>query len=170
MRHLKKKIIRSFIDLELSENKREDVEKHLGECPRCQNLVKNARQNIDFIKEQIDFLAPEEIPSQIPPLLSQSEKKETSMPFFYRLIFSSVRVPSFVMIITGSIILTLSVLLYSGSLKAEKFKSQHVIKETKGRIEMITPMGVELIPLDFKISEFTPIENPNILVLREAKE
>ncbi len=170
MRHLKKKIIRSFIDRELSEIKRKEVEKHLGECQRCQNLVKNANQEIKFIKKQIDFLAPEETPSQIPPLLGQREKKETSMPFFHKLIFSSVRVPSIVLIMTGSIILTLSVLLYSGSLKAEKYKPRHAMKKTKSRIEMISPTGVESILLDFKISEFTPIENPNILVLRGDEE
>jgi hypothetical protein len=170
MRHLRKNTIRSFIDRELSENRRKDVETHLGECPRCQSLVENVSREIDFVKKQIDYLAPEEIPSQIPPLPGQSEKKGTSAPFFYRLIFSSVRVPSVVLIMTGSIILILSVLLYSGSIKAEKYKPQHVIKETISMIELISPTEVDLIPLDFEISEFTLIENPNILVLRGDEE
>jgi hypothetical protein len=169
MKHLRKNIIRSYIDRELSEIKRKEVEKHLNECPKCQSYLKNASQNIDFIKKQLNFLAPEKIPSQIPPLPAQAEKS-ASRSFLYRLIFSTVRVPSVVLVIAGLIITTLSVLVYSGNIKTEKLKPQLVMNETKGRIEMFSPMGVRSIPLDFEIGEFTPIENPNILVLKGDEE
>jgi anti-sigma factor RsiW len=170
MRHLKKNIIRSYIDRELSGKKRKEVEKHLDICPKCQSCLKNASQNIDFIKKQLSFLAPEKIPSSIPQILKKIERKEVSRSFLYRFIFSSVRVPSLVLVIAGFIILTLSALVYSGNIKTEKLKPQLVMNETKGRIEMFSPMGVRSIPLDFEIGEFTPIENPNILVLREDEE
>jgi len=58
---LKKETIMHYLDNEMDDNKRENVEKHLALCESCHSAVKNIRDEIEFVKSNLNILNPAEI-------------------------------------------------------------------------------------------------------------
>jgi len=80
---LKKETIMHYLDNEMDDNKRENVEKHLALCDNCRNAVKSMRDEIEFVKSHLSILNPADI--TVPSFdhsLPDDKKMERMVPVF----------------------------------------------------------------------------------------
>jgi len=61
MKHLNDKTIQNYIDNELPESERKEIESHLEKCPSCKQKVETKRVFSDKLKKSLETLAPEDI-------------------------------------------------------------------------------------------------------------
>jgi len=61
MKHLNDKTIQSYIDNELPESERKEIESHLEKCPSCKQKVETQRAFSDKLKKSLETLAPDDI-------------------------------------------------------------------------------------------------------------
>ena len=60
MKHLNNKTIQSYIDNELPESKRKEIESHLEECLLCKQKVESQRAFTDKLKKSLETLTSDE--------------------------------------------------------------------------------------------------------------
>ena len=61
MKHLNDKTIQSYIDNELPESERKEIESHFEKCPSCKQKVETQRAFSDKLKKSLETLAPDDI-------------------------------------------------------------------------------------------------------------
>ena len=61
MKHLNDKTIQRYIDNELPENERKEIETHLEKCASCRQKVESQRVFSDKLKKSLETLAPDNI-------------------------------------------------------------------------------------------------------------
>ena len=61
MKHLNDKTIQNYIDNELPESERKEIESHLEKCPSCKQKVETQRAFSDKLKKSLETLAPDDI-------------------------------------------------------------------------------------------------------------
>ena len=64
MKHLNDKTIQSYIDNELPESERKELETHLEKCPSCKQKVESQRDFSDKLKKSLDTMVSDDI--QVP--------------------------------------------------------------------------------------------------------
>ena len=64
MKHLNDKTIQSYIDNELPESERKEIEAHLEKCPSCKQKVESQRVFSDKLKKSLDTMVSDDI--QVP--------------------------------------------------------------------------------------------------------
>lgn len=62
MKHLNDKTIQSYIDNELLESERKEIESHLEKCPSCKQKVETQRTFSDKLKKSLDTMVSDDIP------------------------------------------------------------------------------------------------------------
>ena len=62
MKHLNDKTIQSYIDNELLESERKEIESHLEKCPSCKQKVETRRAFSDKLKKSLDTMVSDDIP------------------------------------------------------------------------------------------------------------
>jgi len=62
MKHLNDKTIQSYIDNELPESERKELETHLEKCPTCKQKVESQRVFSDKLKKSLDTMVSDDIP------------------------------------------------------------------------------------------------------------
>lgn len=166
MKHLRKEDIFDFLEMERHNKKKNKVETHLSDCEECKSLLEETKEEICYVNEKLDFLAPEYIPSQIPPIIFKDGENVEKSSLLYKLVRSTIQVPSIVFVLMISIILIFSVLLFNKSDGLIENISSTYEKSNKNNVRIVTQERIETIRLDFNISEFKPIIEPNFIVLR----
>lgn len=61
MKHLNDKTIQSYIDNELPESERKEIESHFERCPSCKQKVESQHAFSDKLKKSLENLAPDHI-------------------------------------------------------------------------------------------------------------
>ncbi|MBR5082240.1 MAG: zf-HC2 domain-containing protein [Bacteroidales bacterium] len=61
MKHLNDKTIQNYIDNELPERERKELETHLEKCPLCKQKAESQRVFSDKLKKSLDTMVPENI-------------------------------------------------------------------------------------------------------------
>jgi hypothetical protein len=62
MKHLNDKTIQYYIDNELPESERKEIESHLEKCPSCKQKVETQRVFSDKLKKSLDTMVSDDIP------------------------------------------------------------------------------------------------------------
>ena len=62
MKHLNDKTIQNYIDNELPESERKELETHLEKCPSCKQKVESQRVFSDKLKKSLDTMVSDDIP------------------------------------------------------------------------------------------------------------
>ena len=62
MKHLNDKTIQNYIDNELPERERKELETHLEKCPSCKQKVESQRDFSDKLKKSLDTMVTDDIP------------------------------------------------------------------------------------------------------------
>ncbi len=168
MKCLKKKNIREFLDGEVTLKERGKIEGHLSLCPKCKKALKKTEEEIHFVKDQMECLAPLTIPYQIPIFAKEIKDKEKIRPSLKRLVLFPVRIPAFVLILMGVLILAMAVVLFSKNLKWSQHEFLRIPKSEESTLCISFEKGAQFISLDLDLSQFKPIEDPQIIVLREV--
>lgn len=62
MKHLNDKTTQNYIDNELPESERKEIETHLEKCPSCKQKVESQRVFSDKLKKSLDTMVSDDIP------------------------------------------------------------------------------------------------------------
>lgn len=170
MKHLRKRDIFDFLEKERHNKKKNKVEAHLSVCKECQRRLEETKEEICYLNEKLDFLSPENIPSQIPPIIFKDSEYVEKSSLLNKFVGSTIQVPSVVFVLMVSIILVFSVLLFNKSAGLIENISRNYEESNKNNVRIVTQERIETIRLDFNLAEFTPIMEPNFIVLREEEK
>jgi len=161
MSHLKRSFIQAFIDLELSSREKNLVEGHLSACSRCRYELQKATNNRNWIKSELSLFNLDSIPPHADFVIPSGEITKNS--FMEKFILVPIKVPSFFLIVLGSIIIILGGLLY---LEKPKMHALNYLQEQDSNENIITIIAdneIEYIPFVVSPKNFVPIKDPRIL-------
>ena len=167
MGHLKNESLRSYLDRELSEKKRIEVEAHLADCPICRDKLQGLQAAADQVRITWELLATSQIPPPGLGIVPAHLKVKSVRPLFRRLIISHVRVPSIVLILMSFLMIVLAGMVYLGKNQSRENAVSPVAESHREYLTVFSPNGVESFPVDFSLSRFEVVQNPIIMVIKE---
>ncbi len=170
MKCLKRKKIQAFIDNELSPNERGEIEKHLFECATCKHRLNSVKEKIDFIKSGLESLNPITIPQIVAVDRMQQKGEKQLKSSLRKFVFSTVRVPALVLVVVAVINLTLFGMIFSKLVTSGKFDASVKTGLKEDTLYLHVQDNIHVIPVDFDLSAFSPIKNPNIVVLSQEEQ
>ena len=170
MKCLKRKKIQAFIDNELPLKERGKFEKHISDCSTCKRRLNSVQKKIDFIKSGLESLNPITIP-QIDGLdrMQQKGKKWLKSPI-RKFVFSTVKIPVLALVVLGIMNLTLFGMIVSNILTSGEFDASPIKGLKEDALYLHVQDSVHIVPVDFDLSTFSPIKNPNIVVLSQEEQ
>lgn len=170
MKCLKKEEIRAFLDNEFFQKEKKKIEKHLSECPKCQNIKKEIKEEINFVELKMTLLNPKTIPQERPFDLERVKREEKKQLSLKRFVLSPIKVPAGVLHLLGTVILVLFIMFISKSVKSTSMKSLQLADSGRCDLVFFYANKIQAISLNLDLSEFRPNENPRIFILREEEE
>jgi len=161
MSHIKKSHIQAFLDKELTDKKKNLVERHLLDCSACRNELQRAANDRNWIMSELALLDPDRIPQRASFVVNSKEIGKKI--FINKLFWAPIKVPTFFLIVLGSIIMILAALLYSEKSKTYALIHQQPQESKENFITIITENVITSVPFFISSKNFVPIKNPRIL-------
>jgi len=161
MSHLKRNLIQAFLDQELSDKEKNLVEIHLSACSGCRSKLQRAASERNWIMSELALLNPDRIPPRAN--LTVHSKEIGKNRFMKKFIFAPVKVPSFSLIVLGSIIIILAGLLYFEKSKIHAFDHGQPQESNENIVTIIADNEIESIPFIISSKNFVPLKEPRIL-------
>ncbi len=170
MKCLKRKKIQVLIDNELSPKERGKIEKHIFECAICKHRLNSVRKEIDFVKSGLESLDPITIPqiAAVDRVRHNGEKRLKSP--IRKFVFSTVKIPVLVLVVLGILNLTLFGIIFSKIMTSGKFDASPKPGSREDALYLHVQDSVHVVPVEFDLSTFSPIKNPNIVVLSQEEQ
>jgi anti-sigma factor RsiW len=170
MKCLKRNKIQALVDNELSPNERREIEKHLSDCATCKHNLNSVQEKIDFVKQGLESLNPITIPqSAAVNRMQQKGEKRLKSPL-RKFVFSTVKVPALVLVVVVVINLTLFGMIFSKIMPSTNFDASAKKESNGDSLYLHVQDNIHVVPVDFDLSTFSPIKNPNIVVLSQEEK
>lgn len=164
---IKRGALQELVDGELPEKEKQSVARHLKACQKCREVVERIIADRDFLREKMKSLDPAKVPQLVFTSNQESRQREPRISFVLKLLQKSVRIPAGAIILAG--------LVFTGLLLGLFAQNRHLVK-TEGTPSKEGPQtilyvssgsSIQAYPLDLDLDDYQPIQNPNIILLRE---
>lgn len=164
---IKRGTLQELVDGELPEKAKQPVAKHLKACQKCRGVVEKIEADRDFLRKIMESLEPAKLPQLVFESNQERRQREPRLSFVLTLLRKSVRIPTAAVILAGLVFTGLLLGLFAQSrhlAKAEGVPS----KEGPQTILYVSSGGsIQAYPLDLNLDDYRPIQNPNIILLKE---
>lgn len=167
MRCIKSGKIRAYLDNEMTDKKKVSIEMHLKKCEMCQKMLKDEKNNLQYMKSRLKLIDPVVTPQLAPNIKTLPVKKRLSIK---NLFLTSVRIPAIALVILGSIALFMSFIVLAREGITIPSKYLRSIEAKENTLTFTADNFIQLIPLNTNLKDFKPIQNPQIFVLKEVEE
>jgi anti-sigma factor RsiW len=162
---IKRGTLQELVDGELPENEKQAVARHLKACQKCREVVERITADLDLLREKMQLLGPAKVPQLI--FTSNQENRQREPHIFLTFLQKSVRIPAGAVILAG--------LVFAGLLLGLFAQNQHLAKtegapskEGSQTILYVSSGGsIQAYPSDLNLDDYQPIQNPNIILLKE---
>jgi len=167
MKHLKTKWIQVLLDGEASEDKRLWAERHVRLCPVCRERMEEAERVLKAVRRNLESLSPVSIPSPAifspQPLRTKTSKKNSVQAF----VLAPVKVPAFLLVLMGGILLLLFGLYSSERARPKGAPISRSLGANQSILTITSAEGQAEIVLNAPAERFRPIYDPMIFVLQK---
>lgn len=155
----------AFIDGEISLREMERIEKHLSQCFACRDVLSLVKEEIKLVETNLESLDPKIIPQISKVEFEMSKSLQVKKPFIFRLLFSKVKVPVPALVFFASVILALTAMLFSEYTRSDESVYTRKKKSHSDSLYVSFQNNEYIIPINFDLNEFRPIEKPDIFVI-----
>ncbi len=159
--------IRAYLDNELAQKEKVNIEMHLKKCEVCQGILSEEKNSLKYVRSRLKLIDPTSAPQSTPDIRIEPVKMRFSIK---NLFLASVRIPAMALILLGFIVLFMSFMLFAKERISITSIYSRSIETNENTITFTAANFIQLIPLNKELKDFKPIQNPHIFVLKEVGE
>jgi anti-sigma factor RsiW len=163
----KKEKLQQFADGELSENESQIILAHLDDCDECRDALDRIKADVSFIREKMNTLNPAAIPARAFVPAKAEQIKARRLSAFQVLWHTSVRIPTVVLIVMGTVFLGLIFGLLAQSRRLARLESGPAVQPAAETIFVSSASSFQAYGLDIDLKNYQPIDHPNIIFLQK---
>lgn len=164
---IKRGTLQELVDGELPEKEKQTITRHLKVCQQCSEAVERITADRDFLKEKMESLGPAKVPQLVFKSNQASRQWEPHFSSVLTFLQTSIRIPAGALILAG--------LVFAGLLLGLFAQNRHLAKteralsnEGSQTILYVSSGGsIQAYPSELKLDDYQPIQNPNIIHLKE---
>lgn len=172
MKCLNKTTLTLYVDNELPEHQRNEIDTHLHSCPKCQRLLREIKTEIEFTGAKLELLRPESIPDStfIPSSAAAAFKRKPGIFTGIKdMLKTSVRIPVPTFAILAAVFVLMAVGLFIQNQKISELKSPLMAAKRQPTLYMVSENKIHSVPLEADLTGFQPIAKPKVFVAKESK-
>lgn len=172
MKCLNKTTLTLYVDNELPEHLRNEIDLHLHSCPKCQRLLREIKTEIEFTGAKLELLKPETIPDGTfisPPAAAAPTRKPGIFTGIKEMLKTSVRIPVPTFAVLAAVFVLMAVGLFIQNQKISRLKSPFLAAKRQPTLYMVSENKIQSVPLEADLSGFQPIAKPKVFVAKESK-
>jgi predicted anti-sigma-YlaC factor YlaD len=163
-----KKTLQEYLDGELPEAQSRRVEKHLTGCKKCSQRLADSKAQNNLVRKRLSLLDPVEIPAApaISPGIWRYELPRKSE--IKRLFAATIRVPAAAV---ATAVLFVAGFFLGITLRSRGEGGPVPRGETKSTpFYVSTADHVQVLSLNWDLTDYKPIEHPRIIVIKEEQK
>jgi anti-sigma factor RsiW len=165
MKCISEKLLQEYLDGEVPENKRGQVELHLSRCAVCRRKAASLRASRDFVVDRLRLLDTAEIPSTPPLDLAEAQSKQPQGPFFRWFFGLRIRMPLAAAAAVGMFLAGL--LLGSIRYRQKAVLSDSSSHEGSSVLYVASSNAIMALPFELNLAKYRPLDQPRLIITQE---
>lgn len=159
--------LQAYIDGELADAARADLDRHLDGCPACREKLAHLRSAGERAKARISSLDPARIPAPPPLRTGKPRRPSRTWPFWRRLGTSSIRVPAAAAAMAALFALGLALGTILTSARGVTEQTRFARRAEAAGLSLQGARSLQVSSLSLDLEKYRPVADPKIFTIKE---
>jgi len=164
---IKSGTVQELVDGELPEKEKQAIARHLKACQQCRKAVERITADRNFLREKLRALDPARVPQLVFTSNHESKQRESHISFVLAFIQKPIRIPAGAVMLAGLVFAGLVLGLFAHNRHLAKTEAATSTPNSKMILYVSSRGSVQAYPSDLNLDDYLPIQNPNIIFLKE---